>query len=204
MKKYGCVSYDEPKPRIENINNPSITIINQMGCCNNVPTELTEAAILDYTNVEFECVGDDFKNVGQLEFTLDSPDPIKITCNVNWIYELYNPYPGCQCSTPTTCEPGTAVAEFVLTKTVVDDDGKTLLAETEIGRATDTAPEVYMPTTTFLSNLDTDAGLYPGGKATYKLYVRSTRDYIKTIEPFLYLARQYPSDLPEASPKGKN
>lgn len=207
MKKYDCASpeytyrHRHHHPHIENKNNPIITIVNRVRCNgdgDDSPEVLPEAAIMDYTYGEFDCVGDDFEKAGQLEFTLASPDPIKITCNVNWIYEPFGGYPGSGCPSDSPEVLEKAVAEFVLTKTVTDNLGKTLLAETEIARATDAAPGIYAPTTTFLSNLDTDAGLYPDGYAVYKLYVRSTKAYIRTMEPFLFLARQYPyNDIPE-------
>lgn len=187
---------DPPKPPemhgIVNNNNPIININNNVNCsghsCDH-PCECNpeSAALMGSTLGKLECVGDDFQEVGKLEFTLVSNDPMVVTATPNWVYKPYNGYPGCGCGP----DDDMVIAEFVATREITDGLGNMVKPEEEVARTIDSAPGKEKPVATMMQFIDKDIE-EKEGKMIYRFYARATKAYIESIAPFNIMARQYP------------
>lgn len=170
------------------------------GCCQPCnppvpPQEDSAAGIMDAIEGEYSGVGRDFTKLLPLEFIQRTTDPILVTMNANWMTEA------CPCD-PCQQLP---MSEFVLTRMILDMQGRVLDPEKEMGRMIEAAPEHNAPVISFMQSInpeELDENILPA-RMVYNMYVRTTDGLSRTVNPYKFIARvypQYPYKLPPIPP----
>lgn len=157
-----------------------------MNCCQNGEGELPqngEAAIMDVAEGNYECVGETVLNPA--EYIQESTDPILVTFNSNWKGEMDG----------STCNCGQLPqSEFVLTRQILDMQGRVLDPEKEMTRMIEAAPGFNAPVVSNLQYVDPqelNEDILPA-RMIYRIYVRAYNGTARSVNPYKLLVRQYP------------